>query len=50
MRKRLYFLISNLPSAHQIVNDLLIARIDDSHIHVMANDDIALGNLPKATI
>lgn len=50
MRKRLYFLISDLPSAHQIVNDLLISRIDDSHIHVMANDDIALGNLPKATL
>ena len=50
MRKRLYFLISDLPGAHQIVDDLLIARIDDSHIHVMANDDIALGNLPKATL
>jgi len=50
MRKRLYFLISELPDAHQIVDDLLLARIDDSHIHVMANDDIALGNLPKATL
>ena len=50
MRKRLYFLISDLPSAEQIVNDLLLARIDDSHIHVMANDDIALGNLPRATL
>ena len=50
MRKRLYFLIADTPNAHQIVNDLLIARIDDSHIHVMANDDIALGNLPKATL
>jgi hypothetical protein len=50
MRKRLYFLISDLSDAHKIVDDLLLARIGDSHIHVMARDDIALGNLPKANL
>ena len=50
MRKRLYFLVFDLPSARKIVNHLLIARIDDSHIHVMANHDISLGDLPKATL
>jgi len=50
MRKRLYFLLPNLDSAQQVVNELLLARIDDHHIHVMAKDGTDLGDLPEATL
>ena len=50
MRRRLYFLLPTVDSARQIVNELLLARIDDSHIHVLARDDIALDDLPQATL
>ena len=50
MRKRLYFLLPNLDSAQQIVNELLLARIDDHHIHVMAKEGTDLGDLPEATL
>jgi len=50
MRKRLYFLLPDLPDAKTIVNELLIARIDDHHIHVMAKEGTSLGDLPEATL
>jgi len=50
MRKRLYFLLPNLDSAQQVVNELLLARIDDHHIHVMAKEGTDLGDLPEATL
>lgn len=50
MRKRLYFILPNLSSAKAVVDELLLARIDDHHIHVMARDDIDLGELPEATL
>ncbi|RDH83815.1 MAG: DUF1269 domain-containing protein [endosymbiont of Galathealinum brachiosum] len=50
MRKRLYFLLPNLEEAKKTVDELLLARIDDQHIHVMAKDGIDLGDLPEATI
>lgn len=50
MRKRLYFLLPNLESASNIVDELLLARIDEHHIHVMAKDGTELGDLPEATI
>jgi len=50
MRKRLYFLLPDLPTTEQVVNELLLARIDESHIHILAKDDVALGNLPEANL
>lgn len=50
MRKRLYFLLPNLDSAKKIVDELLLARIDENHIHVMAKEGTNLGDLPEATI
>ena len=50
MRKRLYFLLPTIDSAQQIVNELLLARIDDQHIHVMAKEGTDLGDLPEATM
>jgi hypothetical protein len=36
--------------AHQVVDELLLARIGDRHIHVLARDDIPLEDLPKANL
>lgn len=50
MRRRLYFLIPDLALTRQIVDELLLARIDDRHIHVLGNDSEALKGLPEATL
>jgi hypothetical protein len=50
MRRRLYFLLPNVPRARQVVDELLLARIDDHHIHVMAREGTPLGDLPKANL
>lgn len=48
--KRLYFLVPTVESATQIVNELLLARIDERHIHIVAKDHAPLlkANLPEA--
>jgi len=50
MRRRLYFLLPNVARAQQVVDELLLARIDDHHIHVMAREGTALGDLPEANL
>lgn len=50
MRKRLYFIVPSVSSAKIIVDELLLSRIDDHHIHVLANEDTSLGDLPEATV
>lgn len=50
MRRRLYFLLPNVNSARQIVNELLLARIDSKHIFVMAKEGVPLDDLPQASI
>ncbi len=50
MRRRLYFLLPSVARARQVVDELLLARIDDHHIHVLAKDDLPLGDLPKANL
>lgn len=46
--KRLYFLAPNVRIASNIVNELLLARIEERHIHVIAKEGIPLGHLPEA--
>ncbi|MFQ5643898.1 MAG: DUF1269 domain-containing protein [Thiogranum sp.] len=50
MRRRLYFLLPSVARARQVVDELLLARIDDHHIHVMAKEGIPLGDLPQANL
>lgn len=50
MRKRLYYLLPDVPSTREIVNELLLARVDENHIHVMAKDSSAIEDLPRATL
>lgn len=46
--KRIYFLLPDIETAGEIVNELLLARIEERHIHIIANDRIPLGDLPEA--
>lgn len=46
--RRIYFLAPNVASARAIVNDLLLARIEERHIHVLAKDTTPLEDLPAA--
>jgi hypothetical protein len=49
MRRRLYFLLPDLASADQTANDLLLARVDDRHMHFLAKRGTPLGALREAT-
>ena len=50
MRRRLYFLLPNVESVRRTVDELLLARIDVGHIHVMAKEGMSLQGLPEANI
>lgn len=50
MRRRLYFLLPDTNITREIVNELLLARVDIRHIHVMARSGISMSDLPEANI
>lgn len=50
MRRRLYFLLPDLPSARQVVDELLLARIEARHIHILARRGMDIGDLPEASV
>ncbi len=50
MRRRLYFLLPDIRSTQNIFKELLLARIEERHIHVLAKDGTALRGLPEATV
>jgi hypothetical protein len=47
----LYFLVPNISSARKIVDELLLARVDEGHLHIIAHDERVLTkeHLPEAT-
>ena len=47
--KRIYFLIPNIEMTKKVVDDLLLARVSEGQIHVLAKRDTPLGNLPAAS-
>ncbi|HVE50307.1 MAG TPA: DUF1269 domain-containing protein [Casimicrobiaceae bacterium] len=49
MRRRLYWLAPNVESAQRIADDLLLARVDDRHMHFMARPGTNLGKLHEAS-
>jgi hypothetical protein len=49
MRRRLYFLLPDLASARQTANDLLLARVEDRHMHFLAKRGTDLGELHEAS-
>ena len=48
--RRIYFLVPSVASARLIVDELLLARIEARHIHVIAREDTPLENLPQANV
>jgi hypothetical protein len=50
MRKRIYWLLPELSSARQVMNDLLLARIENRHIHFMAHERVDLSGLHEANL
>jgi hypothetical protein len=49
MRRRLYFVTLDVDRSREVVNELLVARIEAQHIHVLARRDTDLGDLPEAS-
>jgi hypothetical protein len=43
-------MLPHVHSAKQVVDDLLLARIEARHIHVLAPRDAQVGDLPEATV
>jgi len=48
MKRRLYFLLPDVGSAIQTANDLLLARVEDRHMHFLAQRGTSLGKLREA--
>lgn len=49
MRRRLYVVLPDLASAIQTANDLLLAHIEDRHMHFLAKRGMSLGGLHEAS-
>ena len=49
MRLRMYVTLPDLASAKQLANDLLLARIEDRHMHFLARRGTPLGELHEAS-
>lgn len=48
--KRLYMLVPDVAAARKIVDALLVARIEERHLHVLAKRSTPLENLPLASL
>ena len=48
--KRLYFLLPSLTITQKVVDELLLARVDERHIHVIAKQGTPLKDLPEASL
>jgi hypothetical protein len=46
--RRLYFLVPDIEHTRKIVDELLVARVDEKHIHVIAKEGTPLEDLPEA--
>lgn len=49
MRRRLYVVLPDLADAIQTANDLLLARIEDRHMHFLGKRGMSLGGLHEAS-
>ena len=48
--RRLYFLLPDLDVTHKVVDELLLARVEERHIHVIAKEGTPLKDLPEASL
>ena len=47
--KRIYFLLPDVDTAHNLVDALLLQRIEARHIHVIAGEGTPMKELPEAS-
>jgi hypothetical protein len=47
--RRLYFLVPDIPTGKKVVDELLLARIEWKHIHVIAKRGTPLEDMPEAS-
>lgn len=50
MRRRIYWLLPDVASARKTMDDMLLARIDERHMHFVGREDIDLSGLHAANI
>ena len=50
MRRRMYFVLPNVAAAEQTTNDLLLARIEERHIHCLGKRGMPMGELHEAGV
>jgi hypothetical protein len=50
MRKRIFWLLPDLASARRTMDDLLLARLENSHIHFVARDGSDMTGLHEANL
>ena len=50
MRRRMYYVMPDLPSARRIMDDLLLARIESRHIHCLARPGTPMDGLHEANV
>ena len=50
MRRRIYWLLPDLGSAQRTMDDLLLARIEERHIHFVAREGIDMSGLHAANV
>lgn len=48
--RRIYFLVHDQELAKRIVDELLLARIEERHLHVLARRGTSLEDLPEASL
>ncbi len=48
--RRLYFVAPNVKTAQRVVHNLLLARVEERHIHVLAKEGVPLQDLPEASL
>lgn len=48
--RRLYFMVPDIDTANTVVDELLLKRIDEHHIHVVAKEGTPMGDLPEANL
>jgi hypothetical protein len=50
MRRRVYWLLPDLASARRTMDDLLLARIEERHIHFVGRDGVDMHGLHEANV
>jgi hypothetical protein len=48
MRRRLYFMLPSVPNARAMLNELLLARVEERHMHFLAKEGSLPADMPEA--